>query len=129
MNDEVPVKSARVRLLMFSGRPDPEWDLDDDVLGDLSSRIRLGLDAPPTEQSAAPPLGYRGFVIVTPAELTDLPPQTTVFGGAISIGVGPFAEVHEDAGGVEQLLLEDARRHDWGDALRAMGAPDNLEPS
>lgn len=129
MNDEVPVKSARVRLLMFSGRPDPEWDLDAEVLSDLSSRIRRGLDAPQTDQSAAPPLGYRGFVIVTPPELSELPRQTVVFGGAISVGVGSFAEVHEDAGRVEELLLADARRHDWGDALRAMGAPDDSEPS
>jgi hypothetical protein len=51
----------RVELDVFSGRPNPRWELDEDsavALRCLLSRLSVSTDTPPKE----PGLGYRGFV-------------------------------------------------------------------
>ncbi len=51
----------RVELDVFSGRPNPRWELDEDsaaALRRLLSRLSVSTDTPPRQ----PGLGYRGFV-------------------------------------------------------------------
>ena len=51
----------RVELDVFSGRPNPRWELDEDsavALQRLLSGLSVSTDTPPKE----PGLGYRGFV-------------------------------------------------------------------
>ena len=55
----------RAAAKMYSGRPDPEWDLDDEKgarLDELWSRLPALNDEPPEP----PPLGYRGYVVERP---------------------------------------------------------------
>jgi hypothetical protein len=52
-----------VRLLIFSGRPDPEWILNPDETDQLLGRVREAIGR---EDSDAPPrtgLGYHGFLV------------------------------------------------------------------
>lgn len=51
----------RIELDVFSGRPNPRWELDEDsaaALRRLLSRLAVTTDTPPEP----PGLGYRGFV-------------------------------------------------------------------
>ena len=49
-----------VELDIFSGRPNPRWELDEQSRDELE-RLQAGLD-PANERPAEPPgLGYRGF--------------------------------------------------------------------
>lgn len=51
----------RVELDVFSGRPNPRWELDEETavaLRRLLSRLAVTTDTPPEQ----PGLGYRGFV-------------------------------------------------------------------
>jgi hypothetical protein len=113
--------STIVRLLIFSGRPDPEWMLDDEARDQLSARVREALGK---EESNPPPpagLGYRGFLVRTARPVSQLP-EFTVFRGVLTAGAGQRAAHWRDIAGVEELLLTQARERGYGDALDLFGA-------
>jgi hypothetical protein len=114
--------STIVRLLIFSGRPDPEWTLDDEARDQLSARVREALGK---EESNPPPpagLGYRGFLIRTARPAASPLPEFTVFRGVLTVGAGQRAAHWRDLAGVEELLLTQARERGYGDALDLFGA-------
>jgi hypothetical protein len=47
-----------VTLLLFSGRPDPKWELADEDARALAERLRFVTSAPEASN-----LGYRGFLL------------------------------------------------------------------
>ena len=113
--------STIVRLLIFSGRPDPEWTLDDEARDQMTGRVREALGK---ERSNPPPpagLGYRGFLVRT-TRPTASPPEFTVFRGVLTVGAGPRATHWRDIAGLEELLLTQARERGYGDALELFGA-------
>jgi hypothetical protein len=101
-----------VELDMFSGRPNPSWQLSADEATQLARRLTgLPAAAEPAEQ---PVLGYRGLVISTTDAGDRGPDWTRVHGGIVSIGESRNARRYRDANGVEQWLLESARNHGLG---------------
>jgi hypothetical protein len=61
-------RCSTVRLFVYSGRPDPEFELDDDAAADLLDRlgrIPRGQQPEAIEAVAPPPpqLGYRGLLV------------------------------------------------------------------
>ena len=57
--------SWRARALLYSGRPDPEWELTDD-LGARLDELWMRLPALEADPPEPPPLGYRGYVVERP---------------------------------------------------------------
>jgi hypothetical protein len=55
---------VRVELDIFSGRPNPVWELGEAEVRELESRIERA--TPSQEIIALPGLGYRGFVLHRP---------------------------------------------------------------
>lgn len=110
--------SGTVRLLIFSGRPDPEWALDENRTNVLFAGLRGAL----VEKSNPPPpssLGYRGFLVKTAHPEV---PEFTVFNGVLTVGAGGKATHFRDVNGIEQLLLTWARELGYGEALNLFGA-------
>jgi hypothetical protein len=100
--------AMHVTVDLFSGRPNPEFDLDpheaEHVLELLAS-----LAAAPGRSAEPPPLGYRGFVVETGGGT-----RLHVFHGLVIDSRG----THEDPDRrLERLLLESARRHLGPDAV------------
>ncbi len=121
-------ESVNVRLLIFSGRPDPEWSLDAEARDQLFARLRKTIGK---EESNPPPtggLGYRGFLVRTRLAKPSQIPEFTVFRGVLNVGAGPRAVHWRDIGGVEELLLTQARERGWGEALEAFGAGSRETP-
>lgn len=115
--------AVTVRLLIFSGRPDPEWTLDQATADQLSLGLREALTQ---ENGSAPPpppprLGYRGF-LVRPSRTAAELPQFTVFRGVLTVGAGGRSKHSRDVSGVENLLLAQARERGFGEALDVFGA-------
>jgi hypothetical protein len=54
---------CRATALLYSGRPDPEWSVDDEQLKSLE-HIWNELSPSTSATAAAPPLGYRGLTLV-----------------------------------------------------------------
>jgi len=110
-----------VRLLIFSGRPDPEWTLDDEARDQLLGRVREALGKEESNPPPAASLGYRGFLVRT-TRPTAAPPEFTVFRGVLTVGAASRAAHWRDIANVEELLLTQARERGYGDALDLFGA-------
>ena len=120
-----PGRDVRVRLRIFSGRPDPEWTLEPTAVDEVARRARAALGA---QRVPAPPeenLGYRGFEIRGGRTL-GLPDELVVFGGLMSDRTEKGGPHWIDAAGLEALLLEEAERRGFADLLQAGGAPRSL---
>jgi len=110
-----------VRLLLFSGRPDPEWTIDDAAIAALRERVRRTVGAETTSLQESGALGYRGFLVQNMSKVAGLPATFTVFRRVFSEPPGPRANHWRDIGDVENLLLAQARERGFGKALEAVG--------
>jgi hypothetical protein len=106
-------RMVNVRLLVFSGRPDPEWTLSPEAVDALASRVKKAVGSQEIPAPPPPVLGYRGF-LVRGGTLAGLPPEFTVFRRVVTVPRGRGEAQHwMDTSGVEDLLLQEARRdHD-----------------
>ena len=111
--------SVSVRLLVFSGRPDPEWDLEDAEVEELRSRLEAARESDQTNSEPPARLGYRGFLIRSDAG--ELPAALTVFKGTIRRGSGKLAVVLTDGAELEDWLLDRAREAGHGDVVERLG--------
>jgi hypothetical protein len=117
-----PESAIRVRLRIFSGRPDPEWALRSNGIDEMARRARAGLG---TQRVPAPPeenLGYRGFELRGGRSI-GLPDDLVVFGGVISDRSEKTGAHWIDGAGLEEFLLDEARQRGFADLLEAGGAP------
>jgi hypothetical protein len=106
--------AVRIQLMVFSGRPDPEWELEDATLLD---RVRAVIGREPVGPPAPGGLGYRGFLITNLEREVDVP-AVTVFRGAVTEQGG---KTWRDTADVEVSLLEDASRRGYDDILKKLG--------
>lgn len=113
--------SVIVRLLIFSGRPDPEWNLDEGAIPKLQTRVQAVLRGNMVDQAPTGGLGYRGFLVRNPAKALDLPTEFLVFRGTLTERPGPQARYLRDTAGIEEFLLAEARRQGFGELLDAAG--------
>jgi hypothetical protein len=116
-------EALTVRLLIFSGRPDPEWDLGAEELKGVLEGVRAvaaGEDANPPPTGG---LGYRGFLLEGPALAEVRTEAATVFRGVVTMLRGQKGTHRRDTGDLERTLLRQARDRGYGDILDAAGAP------
>jgi hypothetical protein len=116
---------VNVVLQVFSGRPDPSWALEPDELGALTERVAAARQSKSSEEPPPPVLGYQGFRVENRAGIEQLPEALTVWRGVIVArerdgGVATWADV----AGLEDWLLDDARRRGHGELLAAAGVRD-----
>jgi hypothetical protein len=107
---------VRVELMVFSGRPNPSFQLTEGETEELVRRVSAlprGADRP-----SPPGLGYQGFR-VTADRAGEWPARLTVVKGVCTTEDG--GDSREDAGALEGWLLDLARRHGHGDLLDALG--------
>jgi hypothetical protein len=119
-----PGSSVQVRLLIFSGRPDPEWGVDAAALEALSERVRAAVGKERAYATEPGGVGYRGFLLQHEEAELDLPRHLVVFHGVIIERPGPAATYWRDVAGVEDWLLEDAWRRGHGEVLAEAGVPE-----
>lgn len=120
---EAPLNTPKIRLLIFSGRPDPEWVVEQKEAAAVRELL-VGLD----ERTNPPPpagLGYKGFLVQLARETSELPTEIHVFRGVVTANPGSRARHLRDTTGLETWLLEDARRRGWGEVLDVAGAHDD----
>ena len=88
----------RAELDLFSGRPNPSWELTAEESAELVKRLKTLPEA--KEGTVRNGLGYRGIVITAPADdVSDF--TSLVVSGGIVLG--------RDSGGAEQLLVDRGR--------------------
>lgn len=110
-----------VELDLFSGRPNPRWELNAEEAATLADRLR---DLPRGLRGGEPPsLGYRGFVVHNPKRELGLPALLRIYQG-VSDMAGPGSPAqYEDAHAAEPLLEAQARAHGHGPLLDQLRPP------
>ena len=110
-----------VRLLVFSGRPDPEWPLDEAAVAALTERVQKTVGGERIHPPPAGGLGYRGFFVNSKGKEPVLPASFVVFSGVLIEQPGARAAYWRDSGGVEEFLLAEARQRGFDRMLDALG--------
>jgi hypothetical protein len=127
-HDRAPRRST-VRLFVFSGRPDPEFELPEEIAADLHQRLgHIPEDQRAEVIEAVPPpppqLGYRGLLVRMGEGDVE---QVLVYGGVISFRRGGRPHSWRDTTGIEPLLLEAAGRLGHQELLESLGV--RLDPA
>jgi hypothetical protein len=103
---------VKVELDIFSGRPNPTWDLTADESGEL---IQLMKDLPEDQVRTGTDdgLGYRGFLVTTEPKAKEIAVERArVVGG--SIENLDTRKVYKDVHGLEKWLFQQARKRGYG---------------
>jgi hypothetical protein len=106
-------KGITVRVLLFSGRPDPTYVLDDTQLieklkVDIAGAKRLDDYGKQTVIPAN--IGYKGILVSNPEKWAGLPARFAVYNGAIELMDDQKRFLEDSGGAVEKLLLDEAIR-------------------
>jgi hypothetical protein len=113
-----------VFLLVYSGRPNPSWPLDQGGVAEVARRLA---DARGRALRVPPPsarLGYQGFRIENRPRVDGVPPVLLVGGGVVfEASEKGDGEAWADVARLETWLLEDARNREYEQLLREAGAP------
>jgi hypothetical protein len=105
-----PFEGVTATVSMYSGRPDPTFELTSD--DDLAKVKALLVDLPETKRpvEGAPGLGYRG-ILLNPRGVAGLPNWITVYKGTVTLGDSPDALAwKKDAKGLEAWLTAEAKK-------------------
>lgn len=102
-------------LDVFSGRPNPSWDLTAEESSELARRL-IGLVATNRTLTEGN-LGYRGLTILNPDKMAGLPVEIRVFHGVISLWENGHPTYYHDRNNVEDWLIELARKLGHGAIL------------
>jgi len=107
-----------VEVLIFSGRPNPTWPLQNaNQLETLKTKLK-DLPEASTEQPAGwPRLGFRGFRI-RGGEALGLPGEIRVYQGVIKTGQGNAAKFLKDSIGLEQSLIGESKKQPLEPAVK-----------
>lgn len=108
-----------VVLDVFSGRPNPSWELDPSESRELLRQLSLLPEADKNKAEFFDGLGYRGFVItVQPADNAGSSPTIyRVFKGFILMN----DKVFSDNSAVEKKLMEQAGKKGFADIIESIG--------
>ena len=98
-----------VEVLIFSGRPNPTWQLQDtNSLHALKARFQdlpVAFETEPAEWSK---LGFGGFRI-RGGETIGLPSEIRIYQGVVKTGLGTEAKYLRDLHGLEQSLIAEIK--------------------
>lgn len=113
-----------VELDVFSGRPNPRWQLSQAEKTDVEEALR---HLPRTEASLGEPgLGYRGLILINPTPTAGLVPRIRIHGGLITLEA-EGGQTYRDIHGLERRLLFQAVQHGYQsmvqERLRQLSGP------
>ena len=125
------MQSGKVKIVLhiFSGRPDPEWELTEQQVDELKNLLK---DAPEIGEvgmeSLEGGLGYQGFAIYNEEEREDIPSEVEAFKDRLFITEvrtdalsGDRVQVnrmYQDKNKLEKWLLEQAKKQGYEEILK-----------
>jgi hypothetical protein len=99
-----------VEVIIFSGRPNPTWPLQDtNHLRALKAKLKDLPEAFTEEPAEWSRLGFAGFLI-RGGEVMGLPGEIRLYQGVIKTGRGKEARYLKDLGGLEQSIITESKR-------------------
>lgn len=109
----------RAELDLFSGRPNPMWELSAEEEAEVTTRLSHATPCQPPAVVAARGRtpGYRGIVLTSPRRADGTRGVVRVARGIIATGRGAKRRYLADSGDLEAWLLENARARGYGALL------------
>lgn len=101
----------KVTILLFSGRPDPTYLLEDkDLIEHLKTLIATAKINEKFEKTTVIPsiLGYKGIFVDNPTQIAGLPAHFAVYKGNVEIKNEGKKFLIDEGGVIENLLLQQA---------------------
>ena len=112
LSQRVPVhETVEVRMIVYSGEPDPRWTFTAPQEMDFLRKAFAGLEG--VETPEWPSLGWRGFRLVSDRVL-GVPGSARVFRGVICIEEDGESRCYRDRHGLERWLVEQAKQRGFG---------------
>lgn len=111
---EAPKRAVRVTLLLFSGRPNPTFDLDP---AEAAARLAPGLaetkalEAAAGESASPGVLGYNGIVVENGADARGLPRVLVVYRDRVEVRDGKTTLRRDEGRQLEGTLIKLALEH------------------
>ncbi len=107
-----------VQMDVFSGRPNPSWELSPSESGELLKQLSLLTEAETNNAAFHDNLGYRGFIISFQEDgSTKAPPNIyRVYKGFILMN----GKVYSDSSNIEKQLLEQAGNKGFKDLIESL---------
>lgn len=102
-------------LDIFSGRPNPTWNLSENQIEELKTKIGK---FKPAEPKTPPGLGYRGVELVNIGKIENVPDQIIAYEGVLAITDKGMTKYYEDANRIEEWLLDQAREQGYGEIIK-----------
>jgi len=106
-------KGITVRVLLFSGRPDPTYELGDSQVIERLKAVVAGakrLDSYDKESVIPANIGYKGILVSNPEKRAGLPVRFAVYKGTIELMDGQKRFLEDKGGAVEKMLMDEAIR-------------------
>lgn len=99
---------VKVRIMIYSGRPDPEFEIPASQIAPMMKRSRLmaykgGTIVPST-------LGYKGVLVENPARAGGLPELFAIYNGKIEAGVAEKTYYADQNRALEKFLVNEAAK-------------------
>ncbi|MGI8867335.1 MAG: hypothetical protein ACR2F6_00400 [Mycobacteriales bacterium] len=112
-----------VELLVFSGTPNPVFQLDDAEAAAIAASVAqvVGSGLTATEQGEPAVVGYRGFRLSADDPAMSSLDALLVAGGAVVVTTPEGLQGAIDSAGCQDQLIDAARRHDLADILDELG--------
>jgi len=112
-----------VELDIFSGEPNPKWELSEEQIEELEARLRVFFVS--TKPQTPPPLGYRGFFITNLGKNPMIPEalhevsaerseQIHAYNGVLTIMDKVRIDCWKDESKIEEWLISQARELGYG---------------
>lgn len=106
-------KAITVRVLLYSGRPDPMYELvDPQVIEKVKASVTEAktLDGYDKETVIPANIGYKGILVSNPEKKAGLPVRFAVYKGTIELMDGQKRFLEDKGGAVEKMLMDEAIR-------------------
>jgi len=114
----------RVTIDVFSGRPNPTWEMTSEEAKRLLAMFRAvsSSKADLVSRATPPGLGYRGIVVTRLKGDETVPEETRVFNSILSIRKAGSISYHEDNAKIQEFFLSQAKAKGHAALIEKMSA-------
>ena len=104
------LKGLKVTVLLFSGRPDPAYIIDDTPsLDQVKKILEMSRETKFDKTTVIPSiLGYKGIVVENEANIAGIPQRFAVYRGTIEMGAQEKRFLTDEGNSLEKFLLDKA---------------------
>lgn len=127
---EKSIDAITVRIGIYSGRPNPEMTLTEEMASQFTDLLKSTIGKEPIHPLSHPKLGeFYGFLVQIPDDkikLSGLPEQVSIVNGVLTSVTKKEQSHWRDVSGIEQFLIRMAYKKGFGDLLKRLNVTEPM---